>query len=47
MSFTNNLSHRFAYDQNKGVIFDFSQESDDDVEDDEEADDGEKNNEYY
>jgi hypothetical protein len=48
MSFTNNLSHRFAYDQNKGVIFDFSQESDDDVEDVEEADDGEKNNnEYY
>lgn len=48
MSFTNNLSHRFAYDQNKGVIFDFFQESDDDLEDVEEADDGEKNNnEYY
>jgi hypothetical protein len=40
MSFTNNLSYRFAYDQNKGVIFDFSQESDDDVEDVEEADEG-------
>jgi hypothetical protein len=46
---SNNLSYRFAYDQRSGVIFDLSQEKNEEVEHiEEEADEGEENNnEYY